>query len=207
MKLPHTLAIALSVVSCLWLMSCSQGPCPQGQELRENRWQGQVKERGCVSKDAQGSYRRNGRWVFFYASGKKEAEGEYRNALEGGETGSSGILVDGREGRWVFWYENGQKKSEMTFRAGKGEGLRVEWYESGQRFRESSYHDGILEGLAVEWYENGQKHRELPFQAGKLEGAAVEWYENGQRQRESVYRNGISVPGTLKEWDPKGNPK
>jgi antitoxin component YwqK of YwqJK toxin-antitoxin module len=96
-----------------------------------------------------------------------------------GETGSSGILIDGREGLWVFWYENGQKEMEHSFR------------------------DGALEGLATHWHENGQKGGEATFRDGKQEGLSTSWFEDGQKRSETTYRDGTRTSGT--EWDESGN--
>jgi antitoxin component YwqK of YwqJK toxin-antitoxin module len=127
-------------------------------EERHTPWRPwRLKARGCVSKDAQGNYCRQGRWEFWYPRGAKYAEGDYEDAYVGGEKSSTGILRDGREGRWVYWYERGQKHSEYTYRDGKPEGVCVTWHKNGQKSREGTFRDGKQEGVRVAWHENGQK--------------------------------------------------
>lgn len=118
----------------------------------------QVKARGCVGKNADGRYRLYGKWEFCFASGMKQAEGEYQDALEGGERGDTGLLMDGREGHWVLWHENGQKQAEGTYRDGKQDGLAVLWHENGRQSEQAVYNFGELVPLTHKmWDEQGNR--------------------------------------------------
>jgi hypothetical protein len=170
------------IVGSMVVAGCSTGPCPRGQELREERYDAtRLKARGCVGKNADGRYRLYGKWEFYYASGMKQAEGEYRDAFEGGERGDTGLVTDGREGHWVLWHENGQKAQEGTFRDGKQEGVFTLWHKNGQKQAEGTYRDGKQDGLALLWHENGRKSEQAVYNFGKL------------------------VPLTHKIWDEQGN--
>jgi hypothetical protein len=147
--------------------ACSGGlervssPCPSGQELWEERYgPTSIKARGCVGIDSEDNYRRQGGWEFFHPNGQKEAEGSYVDGFHSGNTGTSGIPIDGREGAWATWHEDGQKKQESTYRDGQREGLATEWHENGKKKAERTYHDRKRKGLATQWYENGQKELE-----------------------------------------------
>ena len=122
--------LLLCVIATTCLGACSGGlerfssSCPSGQELREERYDAtSIKARGCVGRNSENNYRREGRWEFFHPSGQKEAEGSYVDGFQGGETGNTGILIDGREGLWAFWHDNGQTEQEGSYRDGKLEGL------------------------------------------------------------------------------------
>ena len=167
-----------------FLIACApDSPCPSGQELRQEWHEPEkVRARGCVWVNADGIYRREGRWEFFFASGQKEGEGRYKDAFAGGETGITGILMDGRHGSWVFWYENGQKSSDTRWINGK------------------------LEGFGTQWHENGQKKFESTFLNDKREGAATWWHENGRKRQEATFRNDEIATETKKTWDDSGTP-
>ncbi len=117
--------------------------CPDGQELREERYDStSISARGCVGTDSENNYRRQGHWEFFYPNGQKHAEGSYVDGSQGGKTSTAGILIDGREGLWMHWHENGQKEEEATYRDGKQEGLGTRWHENGQKGLETTYDGG-----------------------------------------------------------------
>ena len=152
--------LLLCVVATTCLGACSGGlervssPCPDGQELREERYDAtSIKARGCVGRNSENNYSGEGRWEFFYPSGQKKAEGSYADPLHtvvdgfrSEENDSAGIVIDGREGLWMLWYENGQKEREETYRDGKLEGLATHWYGNGQKEAEGSYVDGSQGG-------------------------------------------------------------
>ena len=184
--------------------TAQDSPCPSGQELREERYDPtSIKAQGCVGTDSENNDRRQGHWEFFYPSGQKEGEGSYVDGFQGGETGNTGILMDGREGLWVLWHENGQKLQEGSYRDGKGEGLFTRWHENGQKEQEFTNRDGKTEGLFTAWHENGQKLQEGSYRDGELEGLSTVWYENGQKWSEATFLNGTITSGT--EWDENGN--
>ena len=157
------------------------GPCPSGQELRNNTVTPSVGVwRGCAGTDSEGNYRRQGRWEFFHPNGEQRGEGSYVDGiLVGGETDFTGLPSDGREGLWVVWYTNGQRR-----------------FEGG-------YRDGELEGFSTEWFANGQKRQERSYRAGEVEGLTTQWHENGQKWSEGTYLNGTRTSRT--EWDESGN--
>ena len=161
--------VAAGFVVLLSLVSCSRVPCPIGQEQREDRHDptdGWI--RGCVGRDADGTYRREGRWEFLYVNGLKGMEGTYHNGK--------------KEGVWTTWYENGLKGMEETYRDGKLDGAWTTWYENGQRDIEATYREGKLDGVWTCWYENGQKWMEVTFSMDEIvPGLETVWDDKGRR--------------------------
>jgi antitoxin component YwqK of YwqJK toxin-antitoxin module len=187
------------------MLDRSGGPCASGEELRETPQAGwnNPRSRGCVDKYANGKYRAQGRWVFFYRDGSKEAEGNYRNSFMGDERGLTFISEEGRDGRWLVWYENGQKKAETTYDDGKPTGLATRWHENGQKEFEGTWVDGKLNGTVTNWYKNGQKESEGTSVDGKLNGLSTNWYENGQKASESTWADG-KLNGLATSWYENG---
>ena len=110
--------------ACSGGLERSSSPCPSGQDLREERYDAtSIKSQGCVGPDSENNYRRQGRWEFFHPNEQKSGEGSYVDGSPGGETGSTGIPIDGREGLWMLWHDNGQTEQEGSYRDGKLEGL------------------------------------------------------------------------------------
>ena len=182
----------------------TSSPCPSGQELRVARYDAtSIQSRGCVGPDSERNYRRQGHWEFFHPNGQKSGEGSYVDGNQGGETGDTRILIDGREGLWMFWYEDGQKSQEATYRDGKLEGPGTLWHENGQKRAEVTFRDWESEGLGTTWHENGQKWREGTYRDGKREGLETLWYENGQKSLEATFRDGTITSFT--GWDENGN--
>src|SRR5690606_1583737 len=86
----------LKMIASVWLVlifaipSSAEAACPPGQDLRTDRSSnGQVEARGCVGRGADGNYRRQGPWTYWYENGQKRAEGAYKD--------------DKQEGPWTYW--------------------------------------------------------------------------------------------------------
>jgi hypothetical protein len=118
--------------AALFLASASSAECPPGQELRVEKYPASKKVlgRGCAKKSADGRFTREGKWIFFYESGKKKSEGTY----EGGKN----------EGVATWYFESGQKRCSYTFKADKMEGPATEWFENGKKKSEAIYKDDNL---------------------------------------------------------------
>ena len=89
-----------------------------------------VKKRGCVKKGPGGTFTKEGKWVFFFESGRKKSEETFE--------------ADKTEGVATWYYENGKKKREYTFKADKMEGPATEWFENGEKKSEAIYKDDNL---------------------------------------------------------------
>src|SRR5690606_36168466 len=158
----------LRMIASVWLVlifaipSSAEAACPPGQDLRTDRSSnGQVKARGCVGRGADGNYRRQGPWTFWYENGQKKAEGAFKD--------------DKKEGPWTYWHVNGQKESEGAYKNGKREGPWTAWYENGQKMAEGAYKDGKREGRWTYWYANGQKGAEGAYKDGRRECGRNWW--------------------------------
>ena len=72
----------------------------------------------------------NGPYVGYYETGKKEAEGQFKNGQQ--------------DGLWTWWHANGQKSEEGHYKNGELDGLVTEWWKNGQKHSETHYKDGKL---------------------------------------------------------------
>jgi len=173
--------------------ACSNDPCPPGQTLHVGRFHDrfQARSRGCVDRDDAGRIRLQGRWEWFYESGRPEAVGAYRNGRADGPTGQTGIPRRGREGPWMFWHANGQKKQQLSYVDGRPEGPGYQWYENGQQQYEAQFRDGRADGAWNSWYANGQKHQEGTYEDGQPVGVWTVWDESGVKVHEGPYRDDL----------------
>ena len=106
------------------------------------------------------------------------------------------------------------KVEGIWFSGIEGEGKYKQWHPNGQLWIHSHFKNDKLEGEYKQWHDNGQLFIHCNYNDKyKLEGIYKEWYKNGQ-----LYREGIAIggdyynptkfkPGTLKEYDKKGNLK
>lgn len=134
-------ALMLAGLFLLTLTKCSKGPCPRGQELRELTFPSRaVKERGCMEKDDDGSYRRQGKWEFFAESGWKAMEVAFKD----GE----------KDGLQTEWFSNGEKMLEVTFADGE-KGPVTFWDKNGIKLDQAplvgvTLEDGSIQVRPVE---------------------------------------------------------
>ena len=124
----------------------------------------------------QGHGTQNGLTIFFYQSGQKKSEENYKDGKQNGIS--------------TFYYQSGQKKSEKNYKDDMLDGLWVSWYEKGNKELEGKYKNGVREGLWTSWHENKQKKMEGNFRDGKEEGLVIKWYSSGQKKSETNYDHG-----------------
>lgn len=131
--------------------AAAPGPCPTGQELREEKFQGSqaVKSRGCVSEAGK----EEGVLTQWYPNGNKEFEFTYRAGV--------------KDGPATMWHENGQKSAVGTYRDGQLEGSFSAWHPNGQQAEQHTLKAGKIEGLSTTWDPSGKK-TERVFKDGRL---------------------------------------
>ncbi|PZP43628.1 MAG: hypothetical protein DI598_15555, partial [Pseudopedobacter saltans] len=82
----------------------------------------------------------NGRFTYFYPSGKPERQGRYVHGK--------------KEGLWVEVYENGRWKDSTVYRNGKAIGTSLSFFENGS-VQDSIERDDLGMTTCVSWFENG----------------------------------------------------
>jgi len=78
-------------------------------------------------KEKAGS-REKVREISYYASGKKDYEGNYRNGME--------------HGKWTYYYKNGQVMDEEFYKNGLEDGKHTEYSPDGQIVKIEFYKQG-----------------------------------------------------------------
>jgi len=117
---------------------------------------GWVMANGIVDKKGK----RQGKWEYYFKSGKLKVSGNYRNGR--------------RVGDWKFLYENGNQEQTGTYnKRGRPEGLWKWYFENGNMLREEELTNGKLDGSFTEYAEDGTIIAKGLFVDGLKEGA---WY-------------------------------
>jgi len=112
--------------------SAGEPKCPRDQVWSVERDSITRKKtgQGCTTKTDGGRDLREGKWVFYFASGKKESEATY--------------VAGKKEGVATWYWENGRKKSQYTYRADQMNGPSTTWNERGVKTSEQEYKDDNL---------------------------------------------------------------
>ncbi len=140
-------------------------------------------------------YRESGPWTYWYRSGQKMMEGEFRGGV--------------RVGEWSYWYDNGIREKKGSFdEFGRRNGLWKFWYKNGLDWKEGWYGAGVENGPWIYRYNDpgGQKRREGAYVRGKQDGPWTYWYENGRRAQEGAYQDGLEN-GPWRLWYEDGQLK
>jgi len=138
--------------------------------------------------DADG--KKQGKWSFYFESGKLKNEGLYSSNMKIGE--------------WIFYFESGQIEQKGSYKAGLLSGKWYWYYETGELLREEIYEKGKLEGDFVEY----TKAKEIITQGKYLEGEKTgKWFYNvGDQTEEGTYRTDYKT-GKWKHYYPNGKLK
>jgi antitoxin component YwqK of YwqJK toxin-antitoxin module len=143
---------------------------------------------------------KQGKWKFFYASGKVKTEGTYRDDKRNGyfkEYDEKGMLTD------VAKYVNDVKQEEAPELVKLD--VRTDYYPDGKVKTRASYKGTVPEGIRREYAESGEVVAAYTFKNGVMiaegivddegmrDGPWKEFYENGQLRSEGVYRNGNRI--------------
>lgn len=124
---------------------------------------------------------RQGRFVYFYESGKKKAEGKTNN--------------NKKEGVWLYWHENGKKQSDGKYVADKCEDTWTYWHENGEKKSEGNYLNNQRVGTWKFWNEKGEFETEEYYKGGKV--FAMTWfYDNGMKKAQGA----VADKKKINEW-------
>lgn len=147
----------------------------------------------------------NGSWKFYYNSSKIKASGKFLNS-DGGNIGSTGIPINGREGIWVLYHENGNKSQESTYGNGAINGKSSTYFENGNLNTLGEFVNNNREGSYTWYFANGNLDAMCEFKNGKENGSYKSYYESGKIKQESTYLDG-QYNGQSKTFHENGNLK
>lgn len=179
---------------------------------------GQIYEiyKGDTINKINSQMQRNGNWVYFYSSNKKNIKykGKYVN--------------NKKEGLWITYYKDGTRKSELTYKKGETIGparfyypnsnVKEEGYwqskswvgpykyyhENGNLAYEFIYNkNGKRTGKQYYYYETGELMIEGEWVNGKEASKIVEYYKDGSVKNEKVFVNGKFSQKDSKTYKPK----
>ena len=121
---------------------------------------------------------KQGYWCFYYPSGGKQSEGDYKN--------------NKKIGKWSYFYENGLLESEGFYSInGKQDSLWREYYSNGYVYEEINYFEGLYHGLYKAFDDSGRVIIQGVFKDNYEDG---EWfYINGSFSQKGNYRDGEKV--------------
>jgi membrane associated rhomboid family serine protease len=150
-----------------------------------DRWQGPVRD--------------------FYADGKVQMKGDYKNDRRHGiflyyshhnTYTSAGRYQDNRSvGKWQTFHNNGRLKNEIVY--GQKIFYRNIWDSSGVQ----QVNNGA--GKVTEYYPGSSIRSEGEYVNGSMEGIWMGWHENGDIHYREEYRDGFLIHGRAR--DPRGN--
>lgn len=130
--------------------------------------------------------------VFWYESGKIEAEGRVKN----GEL----------DGTWSFWTEDGRLDHTGQYKEGLSDGLWIWFNTQGKIGRTGQYIRGLEEGVWKTYHENGRLGDSLTYEKGRKQGKYVVWNDSGQIVLSGTYEKDIET-GLWTEYYDSGQVK
>jgi len=158
---------------------------------------------------------RNGKSVWFYTTGQKRREVDYKQGQIDGEVVEWGTdnkvasrekYMDGRRlAAQVDYYSPGQKRAEGWILYAKEITKSNYDFWEGVATTQVVGADGTNQrhGLWTWWHKNGQKQMEGRYEADQPVGKFTWWYPNGQKQLQGEYVAG-KQQGKFTWWHPTG---
>ena len=159
--------------------------------------------------------KKEGKWIFFYASGEKLSEGLYRNNLRIGkwnffykngriESVGNYDTFSRQNGIWKEFYENGSLREESTFLSGLYDGPFIGYGDSGKVVVKGNYKNDVEIG---EWfYRNGSHSRSGSYIDGKKNGEWKHYFNSNQIVFKGSFEFGLPI-GEHLFWHKNGNLK
>jgi len=131
--------------------------------------------------------RKNGTWYFhdnpytgkfinYYYSGRKQAEGTFQNGKAGGLQ--------------TTYYPNGVVSTENYYVNGVQNGTEKEYYENGAIKQKGEFVNGKEEGVWEMYFPNGQVKQRNSFRDGTMDGETTIYYSSGKVLAVEIAKNG-----------------
>tara|TARA_Y100000310_G_C20679347_1_gene815004 strand:- start:982 stop:1746 length:765 start_codon:yes stop_codon:yes gene_type:complete len=151
----------------------------------------------------------HGKWVCWYKSGEKRAEGVFVNGVchgpflgwhPNGQKETEGEIRYGeKQGWWTAWHNNGKKSAELVFRNDELHGMQSAWsyhglHKQSECFYKASWpHGSYKHGKERLWHDNGLLKHDGQWSDGNKYGLWRSWYSNGNRQDEVEWGVGFRL--------------
>jgi len=100
----------------------------------------------------------DGKWLEYYETGEKEAEGTFKNG----------------NGTLIRWYKNGAISEITPYKKSQLHGTSITWYQNGKKSSETHLKNGVAHGELIEWDENGNVTRDEFYKNGVFEYAKIQ---------------------------------
>ncbi len=117
-----------------------------------------------------------GKWILYYNTGEKFAEGYYKNDLP--------------DSLWIFYYRNGSIMQKGKYIEGYPVGKWIMYYPNGKVLKKEFYSsDGLTEGDYYEFSPEGDTIVKGKYENGKKTG--LWYYKIGDEYSTGKYTNGL----------------
>jgi len=132
-----------------------------------------------------------GKYVRYYKTGKKEAEGFNNDSSK-------------YEGKQYEYYESGTLKRTANFNNGMVNGELYEFHENGKPSELSTFSNGKIQSSTV-YYDNGNIKSKANFLGEKLNGTIFQYFEDNNSWIEIEMADGREVNNYVTYVDTNGN--
>ena len=162
--------------------------------------------------------KKEGKWTWFYDSGKIKETAFYKNDTLDGE--NSHYFKNGRtyiitnysngtlKGKYKLYNDKGALIQNKVFKNDKLEGMYISYFNVGKELPEFhvSYKNGLIEGEFTEYYANGDVYMETNYTKGDKIGVEKKYHANKQLYSETNYLNG-KLNGVYRTFHSNGKPQ
>ncbi len=119
----------------------------------------------------------NTKAVMYHKTGKKLAEGSYKNKK--------------KDGLWKYYNKDGSLLSEEYYAMGVAKGVWKKYFENGKLYEECVYVNGNKQGVLKQYFENGKTKALVSFDKGMMTGEATFYFLNGNILQRGFYKNDV----------------
>lgn len=157
--------------------------------------------------------KREGKWTFSDATGRKRFEIDYVRGLRTGayiqwnEDGKLIVLgecfADKRHGSWTEFHDNGELKSEGEYFAGVRHGEWKSFYDNGETAEEGEFYEGHRRGLWAGYHSSGAASYQGSYVNGQRQGQWTFCFPDGAVQESGGFEQGVRT-GRWREWEQGG---
>lgn len=161
-----------------------------------------------------------GKWTYWFASGKVDEIGNYKNTIyyvidswdrkgnllvdqgngyekdqyDNEVISSEGKYKDGlKEGEWINRNIDGIITSKTTYVSGVENGLLINYFETGENHSEGELLNNERNNMWVWYHQNGQVKCKINFVNGKKQGEQIFWNQAGNMVKKETYDNGVLI--------------